>query len=130
MNPFLENLLFALEKSPPNLGDADSVLGFLYEAYTELNNLDNAQIKAVEDVKAAAVLGNAGIKLRAKEALNEIKSFTVRFYPEFTPVVDHQLNKLIYGYSYAEIVSREYSKDYMNKGLALAKSYQRGERDV
>ena len=46
MNPFLENLLFALEKSPPNLGDADSVLGFLYEAYTELNNLDNAQIKA------------------------------------------------------------------------------------
>lgn len=46
MNPFLENLLSALEKSPPNLGDADSVLGFIYEAYTELNNLDNAQIKA------------------------------------------------------------------------------------
>ena len=46
MNPFLENLLSALEKSPPNLGDADSVLTLLYEAYTELNNLDNAQIKA------------------------------------------------------------------------------------
>ena len=45
MNPLLENLLSALEKSPPNLDDADSVLGFLYEAYTELNNLDNAQIK-------------------------------------------------------------------------------------
>ena len=45
MNPLLENLLSTLEKSPPNLGDADSVLGFLYEAYTELNNLDNAQIK-------------------------------------------------------------------------------------
>ena len=91
---------------------------------------DNAQIKSVEDVKAAAVFGNADIKRRAKEALNEIKSFTVRYYPEFTPIVDHQLNKLIYGYSYAEIISREYSKDYMNKGLALAKSYQRGERDV
>ncbi len=91
---------------------------------------DNAQIKSVEDVKAAAVFGNADIKRRAKEALNEIKSFTMRYYPEFTPIVDYQLNKLIYGFSYAEIVSREYSKDYMNKGLALAKSYQRGERDV
>ena len=46
MNPFLKNLLSALEKSPPNLGDADSVLTLLYDAYTELNNLDNAQIKA------------------------------------------------------------------------------------
>jgi hypothetical protein len=46
MNPFLENLLSALEKTPPNLGDADSVLTLLYDAYTELNNLDNAQIKA------------------------------------------------------------------------------------
>ena len=46
MNPFLENLLSALEKSPPNLGNADSVLTLLYETYTELNNLDNAQIKA------------------------------------------------------------------------------------
>ena len=91
---------------------------------------DNAQIKSVEDVKAAAVFGNADIKRRAKEALNEIKSFTVRYYPEFTPIVDYQLNKLHDGNSYAEIVSREYSKDYMNKGLALAKSYQRGERDV
>ena len=46
MNPFLENLLSALEKSLPNLGNADSVLTLLYETYTELNNLDNAQIKA------------------------------------------------------------------------------------
>lgn len=91
---------------------------------------DNAQIKSVEDVKAAAVFGNADIKRRAKEALNEIKSFTVRYYPEYTPIVDYQLNKLHDGNSYAEIVSREYSKDYMNKGLALAKSYQRGERGV
>lgn len=46
MNPFLENLLSALETFPPNLGDTDSVLTLLYDAYTELNNLDNAQIKA------------------------------------------------------------------------------------
>lgn len=46
MNPFLENLLSVQEKSPPNLGDADSVLTLLYDAYTELNNLDNAQIKS------------------------------------------------------------------------------------
>ena len=45
MNPLLENLLSTQEKAPLNLGDADAVLDFLYEAYTELNNLDNAQIK-------------------------------------------------------------------------------------
>ena len=46
MNPFLGKLLSLLKDSPPNLGDADSVLALLYEAYTELNNLDNAQIKS------------------------------------------------------------------------------------
>lgn len=91
---------------------------------------DNAQIKSVEDVKAAAVFGNADIKRRAKEALNEIKSFTVRYYPEYTPIVDYQLNKLHDGNSYAEIVSREFTDDYMAKGLELARSYQRGERNV
>ena len=33
-------------------------------------------------------------------------------------------------FTYAEIVSREFSEAYMTKGLALAKAYQRGERDV
>ena len=41
-----------------------------------------------------------------------------------------QLEKLSDGGSYPEIISREFGGDYMNKGLALARRYQRGESDV
>ena len=91
---------------------------------------EEKQIQAIADVKAAAVFGNAEIKNRAAKTLEEIKRFTARYFQNYLNIVDYQLNKLHDGNSYAEIVSREYSKDYMNKGLALAKSYQRGVRDV
>ena len=91
---------------------------------------EEKQIQAIADVKAAAVFGNAEIKNRAAKTLEEIKRFTAQYFQNYLNIVDYQLNKLHDGNSYAEIVSRKYSKDYMNKGLALAKSYQRGERDV
>ena len=91
---------------------------------------EEKQIKAISDVKSAAVFGDAEIRQRAKETLEEIKRFTKQYFPKYLNIVEYQLNKLHDGNSYAEIVSRKYSKDYMNKGLALAKSYQRGERDV
>ena len=88
------------------------------------------QIQAIADVKAAAVFGNAEIKRRAGETLEEIKRFTERYFPDFLPAVNYQINKLTDGNSYAEIVSLRFSEDYMIKGLALAKAYQRGEQDV
>ncbi len=91
---------------------------------------EEKQIKAIADVKAAAVFDNIKIKQRAKETLEEIKCFTTQYLPDFQPVVNYQINKLTKGNSYAEIVSREFSEAYMTKGLALAKAYQRGERDV
>ena len=91
---------------------------------------EEKQIQAIADVKAAAVFGNAEIKNRAAKTLEEIKRFTALYFQNYLNIVDYQLNKLHDGNSYAEIVSRKYSKDYMNKGLALAKSYQRGERNV
>ena len=91
---------------------------------------EEKQIQAIADVKAAAVFGNAEIKNRAAKTLEEIKRFTALYFQNYLNIVDYQLNKLHDGNSYAEIISREYSKDYMNKGLALAKSYQRGERNV
>ena len=91
---------------------------------------EEKQIKAIADVKAAAVFDNIKIKQRAKETLEEIKCFTAQYLPDFQPVVNYQINKLTKGNSYAEIVSREFSEAYMTKGLALAKAYQRGERDV
>lgn len=46
MNPYFEKLKAHIEANPPNLGDADSVLGLLYECFNENNPYDNEQIKA------------------------------------------------------------------------------------
>ena len=46
MNPSIEKLKQHIAENPPNLGDADSVLGLLYECFNENNPYDNEQIKA------------------------------------------------------------------------------------
>lgn len=91
---------------------------------------EGKQIQAIADVKAAAVFGNAEIKNRAVKTLEEIKTFTRQYFPHYLNIVDYQLNKLYDGNSYAEIVSRRFTDGYMEKGLALARRYQRGEGDV
>ena len=91
---------------------------------------EEKQSQAIADVKAAAVFGNAEIKNRAAKTLEEIKRFTAQYFQNYLNIVDYQLNKLHDGNSYAEIVSREFTDDYMAKGLALARRYQGGERDV
>lgn len=91
---------------------------------------EEKQLQAIADVKAAAVFGNAETKRRAKETLEEIKRFTRQYFPHFLPVINYQLNKLTDGNSYAEIVSRKFTDGYMEKGIALARRYQGGERSV
>ena len=46
MNPYIEKLKQWAADNPPNFGDADSVLGLLYECFNEKNPYDNEQIKA------------------------------------------------------------------------------------
>ena len=46
MKTFLEKLNAHIAENPPNFGDSASVLALLYEAYNEVNPMDNAQIKA------------------------------------------------------------------------------------
>ena len=46
MKRFLEKLKQRVAENPPNYGDADSVLGLLYECFNENNPYDNEQIKA------------------------------------------------------------------------------------
>ena len=46
MKIFLEKLKRHIADNPPNYGDADSVLGLLYECFNENNPYDNDQIKA------------------------------------------------------------------------------------
>lgn len=46
MKEFLEMLKRRIAENPPNYGDADPVLGLLYECFNENNPYDNDQIKA------------------------------------------------------------------------------------
>ena len=46
MKEFLEIMKQCIADNPPNYGDADSVLGLLYECFNENNPYDNEQIRA------------------------------------------------------------------------------------
>ena len=46
MEKFFETLKSHIEKHPPDCGDADSILGMLYECHNENNPYDNEQIRA------------------------------------------------------------------------------------
>ena len=46
MNQFYDVLIRIITDHQPNFGDGDSVLTMLYEAYSECNRLDDAQVKA------------------------------------------------------------------------------------
>ena len=86
---------------------------------------DDAQMQAVRNIKSAAVFGNTAVRQQAAGVLEEIRTYTLKNFPEYREVIEHQLNKLTPGSSYAEIISDRYSQDYMTKGLALAEEYQR-----
>ena len=46
MKELVEKLKHRVAENPPTYGDADSVLGLLYECFNENNPYDNDQIKA------------------------------------------------------------------------------------
>ena len=46
MKDFVEKLKQRVAENPPNYGDADSVVGLLYECFNENNPYDNDEIKA------------------------------------------------------------------------------------
>lgn len=46
MNPYIQKLKQWVADNPPNFGDANSVLGLLYECFNENNPYDNDEIRA------------------------------------------------------------------------------------
>lgn len=86
---------------------------------------DVDQVKAVRDIKEAAVFGNEEMRQRALSTLENMKSFISEYFPEYSDVIEHQIEKTGYGKSYAEIISTSFGDAYMEKGLKLAKEYQR-----
>ena len=45
MKEYIKSLKTYIDQHPPNLGDADSVLGMLYECHNENSPYDNEQIR-------------------------------------------------------------------------------------
>lgn len=86
---------------------------------------DNAQLRAIKDIKSAALFRNAEIRKRAEKTLDDIRLFILRSFPEYSSIIEYQLEKTKPGKSYAEIISERFSGAYMEKGLKLAKEYQR-----
>lgn len=46
MDPYIERIKQQIAEHPPDLGNGNSILTLLYEAYNQANNLDDEQIKA------------------------------------------------------------------------------------
>ena len=46
MKEYIDALRKQIADNPPNLDGSESVLAFLYEAYSQVNRLDDARIKA------------------------------------------------------------------------------------
>ena len=86
---------------------------------------DNAQLQAVRDIKAAALFRNEDIRKRAQFILNKIQAMISKHFSEYNSVIEYQLEKTKPGKSYAEIISERFGGAYMEKGLKLAKQYQR-----
>ena len=57
MKRFLEKLIDHITENPPDFGDSDSVLTLLYEAYSEIQSMDDAQITADFQTLYAAMNG-------------------------------------------------------------------------
>ena len=86
---------------------------------------DNAQLQAIRDIKAAALYKNDDIRKRAQFILNKMQALISKDFPEYNSIIEYQLEKTKPGKSYAEIISERFGDKYIEKGLELAKQYQR-----
>ena len=57
MNPYIEKLEQQIAEHLPDFGEGNSILTLLYEAYNQVNNLDDEQIRADFDALYQAMNG-------------------------------------------------------------------------
>lgn len=85
MDKFIAALKAHIECNPPNFGDSESVLTLLYEAYNEVNPMDDPQIKA--DFHQLYELMN-GMPLRDMDKI---------IYPVCTLCREHERSGFVHG---------------------------------
>ena len=98
MNPYIEKLKRQIEERPPDFGDGNSVLTLLYEAYNEVNRLDDEQIRA--DFNALYQAMN-GMELREMDGI---------IYPACTLCRDHEKAGFVAGVKVGVLLQSELSK--------------------
>ena len=99
MNQFYDALKRIVTDHQPNFGDGDSVLTMLYEAYSECNRLDDAQIK--DDFHELYQLMN-GMDLREMDRI---------IYPVCKLCRDHERSGFVNGI----IIGAMLNKELMNR---------------
>lgn len=95
MKNFFDVLNQYISENQPNFGDGESVLTMLYEAYSECNRLDNAQIKT--DFNELYQLMN-GMELREMDRI---------IYPVCKLCRDHERSGFIEGIRIGVRLSKE-----------------------
>ena len=98
MNPYIERVKKQIEEHPPGLGDCNSILALLYEAYNEFNRMEDEQIK--EDFNALYQAMN-GMELREMDRI---------IYPLCTLCCDHEKAGFVVGVKVGVLLQSELSE--------------------
>ena len=85
MKTYFASIKAYIEAHPPNFGDGNSILTLLYEAYNEVNPMDDGTIK--EDFNELYRLMN-GMELREMDKI---------IYPVCTLCRDHERSGFVHG---------------------------------
>ena len=100
MKSYFDQLKACLTNNPPNLGNSDSVLAFLYEAYAQMNPMEDAQIKADFDALYQAM---NGMELREMDRI---------IYPVCTLCRDHERSGFVHGIQIGVQLIKELENQY------------------
>ena len=95
MEQYIKSLTDLVMSEHPNLGPGDSVLSLIYEAYTECNNTDTAQIKSAYRSLYQAMNG---------KTLEEMDTI---LYPVCALCREHELSGFITGIKLALRLAQE-----------------------
>lgn len=98
MDKFIAALKALIERNPPNLGDRESILSLIYEAYNEVNPMDDPQIKA--DFHELYELMN-GMPLRDMDKI---------IYPVCTLCREHERSGFVHGVQMGILLANELDK--------------------
>ena len=98
MNLYIEKLKQQIAEHPPDFGDGNFILTLLYEAYNEVNSLDDIQIRA--DFNALYQAMN-GMELREMDGI---------IYPVCTLCRDHEKAGFVTGVKVGVLLQSELSE--------------------